>query len=223
MPPLPTHEQLLNLTHALLANAAALVDDASLLHEHGRHPRAYALAALSGEELGKVYLCLEALLPSEEFDGSRFWSNWRLHGNKLESARAYAAAFVDDLDTLDIDRLGSDAKLIGTQKLAAMYVDFNGQEPLTPDRIGAADAAALIATTRRSIDHAEVALGGLTSDVLPAMQALTPALTTVFDGITSDKAPLQVLAELRRLLVEAPEMTADQLIELLTSNLPPTG
>lgn len=66
MRPIPCREDLLALMHALLANASDLVDDAELLLENARFPRAYALAALGGEELGKIYLCLDALLPLGE-------------------------------------------------------------------------------------------------------------------------------------------------------------
>lgn len=97
---------------ALLTNAAALIDDASLLYENTRYPRAYALAALAGEELGKVYLCLDAVLTDEVHEPKQFWKRWREHGDKLDSARAYAAAFVDDLSALDVDELGPDARRI---------------------------------------------------------------------------------------------------------------
>jgi AbiV family abortive infection protein len=42
----------------IVANAARLLRDAKLLNEHGRHASAFALAALSLEEIGKVILRL---------------------------------------------------------------------------------------------------------------------------------------------------------------------
>lgn len=217
MRPVPTHDQLLELMTALLANAGTLVDDASLLFENDRFPRAYALAALAGEELGKVYLCLDALLASEDVDGKQFWWTWRQHGDKLDSMRAYAAAFVDDLESLNVDQLGPDARRIGTQKLSAIYVDFDGHDVLKPDRVAEVDAADLLQTTRLSVDHAQEALAGLSVDVVAAAHALAPELSEFFDRFFQDKEPEQVLAELRGLLVEVPGMTAEEIVGLLMS------
>jgi AbiV family abortive infection protein len=85
MPQVPERDDLLSLMDALLSNAESLADDARLLHENGRFPRAYALAALAGEELGKVYLCLDALLSSDGVDARQFWWGWRHHGDKLDA------------------------------------------------------------------------------------------------------------------------------------------
>src|SRR5688572_19080839 len=101
-------------------------DDAALLYENERYARAYALAALAGEELGKVYLCLDAVLTAEGSEPRQFWRAWREHGDKLDSARAYAAAFIEDLRALDVEQLAPDARAIAAQKLSAIYVDFDG-------------------------------------------------------------------------------------------------
>lgn len=57
-------------------------------------------------------------------------------------------------------RLGPDAKCIGTQKLSAIYVDFDGRGPLKPERVTEVDAAELLQSARLSVDHAQQALGG---------------------------------------------------------------
>lgn len=216
MQTVPNHEQLVGLISALLENAAALADDAALLYANDRYARAYALAALAGEELGKVYLCLEAVLTTESLEPRQFWKAWREHGDKLDSARAYAAAFIDDLGALDVDRLASDARRTAAQKLSAIYVDFDGERTLTPERICGAEAERLLETTRASIVHARQELAGLTMDVAGAIHALGPALSAFFDEQSQGKMPTEVVGQLRQLLLDVRDMTPQQVLELLT-------
>lgn len=196
-----------------MANATALVEDASLLFENERYPRAYALAALASEELGKVYLCLESTL-RRDVEPKRFWKLWREHDDKLDSARAYAAAFIDDLGALDLGQLRATAGRIGAQKLSAIYVDFDGNRPLTPDHVGRDEAAGLLKTAQLSIAHACEALAGLNMEVVAATRALSPVLPSVLDRLIQGKPREQAIADVRRFLVEVPEMTAADLINL---------
>lgn len=215
MQTVPSTEQLVGLISALLDNAAALAEDAALLYEDDRYARAYALAALAGEELGKVYLCLDAVLTADGSEPSRFWRAWREHGDKLDSARAYAAAFIEDLGALDVDQLAPDARTIAVQKLSAIYVDFDGERALTPERISGADAAQLLATTRASIEHARQALGGLSMDVAAALHVLGPTLSAFVDQQTQGKVPAEAVGLLRQLLHEVRGMPPEQVVELL--------
>lgn len=217
MRPVPSDEHLLELIGALIANATALAQDAALLLEHDRYPRAYALAALASEELGKVYLCLDAVLSRKEIEPKRFWKLWREHDDKLDSAGAYATAFIDDLEALDVDRLRGNAGRIGARKLSAIYVDFDGNKPLTPDLVGRDDAAQLLKTAQLSIAHASKALVGLNMEVVAATHALGPKLSTVLDRLTQDKPREQAIADVRQFLAEVPGMTEDQLINLFKS------
>jgi AbiV family abortive infection protein len=213
--PVPSNDQLQSLIPALLSNASSLLDDAALLLRHGRAPRAFALAALAGEELGKVYLCLSALLPGDEIEGKQFWWAWRHHGDKVDSMRSYAAAFVDDLESLAVDRLGAEAEAIAAKKLSAFYVDFDGTTVEVPEQVSLEEAQTLLEATRRSVEHAGRYLGGMTPDVLEAIHDLAPLLAPFFDQLTNDRAPKDVLADFRQLLRELPEMSVDELIALL--------
>lgn len=217
MRPVPERDQLLALTHALQSNAQSLLDDASLLYEHGRFPRAYALAALAGEELGKIYLCLDALLSRGKIDGQEFWWGWRQHGEKLVSMRAYAAAFIEDLDDLKVEQLGPDARRIGATKMSALYVDFDGHQPLLPDHVTDSEAAELLLRTRLSLRHLEGALAGLKPVVVEAAHALGPALEAFFGQVMNDRPPQEVLAELRQFVLSAPDMTVEDVMALLTA------
>jgi AbiV family abortive infection protein len=211
----PERDHLLALVGALIANARTLLDDASLLLEHGRFPRAYALAALAGEEVGKVYLCLDALLSPGPVDPRQFWWGWRQHGDKLDSMRAYTAAFVQDLDDLVVEQLGPDARRVSERKLSALYVDFDGNEPVTPNCVTEGEAADLLRQTRLAIGHLEGALSGLNSVVVDAIHELGPALEAFFDQVVDDRPPQEVLAELRQLLLDLPGMDINELSGLL--------
>jgi AbiV family abortive infection protein len=220
MPTVPSNQHLVDLISAFLENAAALAEDAALLYENDRYARAYALAALAGEELGKVYLCLESVLKADGAEPRQFWRAWREHGDKLGSARAYAAAFIDDLGALDVDQLAPDARTVAAQKLSAIYVDFDGESALTPARISGDDAAQLLETTRTSIAHARQELAGLTMDVVVASHVLGPALSAFFDKQIDGKVPAEALGELRQLLHDVRGMTPEQVLELLRAQQP---
>ena len=110
------------LAQALLDNSRALVDDADLLLEHGRHPRAAALALMAMEELSKVQLCLEAMTEGTPVPESRSKA-WTDHRGKFSSARAFELAFLDESPDLDPTRV---KKLVAEDqqtKLACLYVD----------------------------------------------------------------------------------------------------
>jgi AbiV family abortive infection protein len=223
MPHVPERDDLLLLMDALLSNAESLADDARLLRDNARFPRAYALAALAGEELGKVYLCLDALLSSDGVDAREFWWGWRHHGDKLDSMQAYAAAFIEDLDELDVDRLATGAHRVGAQKLSALYVDFSDGQILIPDRISESDATDLLRRNRLSIDHLRAALAGLNAEVVEVAHALGPVLETFFGQVIDARAPQEVIAELRQLVHSLPNMTGDEISSLLISRIEEAG
>jgi hypothetical protein len=68
---MPTADQLRQLKHAAEQNAEDLTADARVLLDAGRFPRAYALAVLALEELGKAQLCHDGLYvePNPEHPG----------------------------------------------------------------------------------------------------------------------------------------------------------
>lgn len=216
MRPLPATDGLVAIIRALLGNATALLEDAELLYDHQRYPRAYALAALGWEELGKVYLCLDVLL-TRDVDPKSFWKLWREHGDKLASARAYAAAFVDDLDQLDVERLSAEARQVGRRKLECLYVDFDGVRPLNPERVGQGEAAQMLSSVRRSVGHAKRSLGTLTLEALSAIEAFTPELIALVEQVEVPDDPQQTLSALRQLIARAPNMTPEELAVLLRS------
>lgn len=67
----PANDELLKLVHALV-NGGGLAADARLLLENERYARNYALAALAGEELGKIEFCLDWLLGTPTLSHKQF-------------------------------------------------------------------------------------------------------------------------------------------------------
>jgi AbiV family abortive infection protein len=119
-------EQLGVIGRKSLDNAVALLDDADLLLEHARFPRASALAVLAAEEFGKMLMAFGALSlePGDEQGWRRFWRRFKGHNPKYANAAMMLDAFVPEedvsgyLEAMDEFVSGSIA-----QKMAGFYVD----------------------------------------------------------------------------------------------------
>ena len=132
---LPSEEMALSLIHALLANATELVGDARLLLGERRPPRAYALAVLAIEELGKTYPCLLIMLGDPSLTARAFWAGWRRRAEKIDSAWAYHTAFLAVLEAIDFSRLGEVPVEMGSVKMRGFYVDLVDQGIQAPAAI----------------------------------------------------------------------------------------
>lgn len=176
--------QLLLVGHHAVANGMELLDDASLLLEHERWPRAHALAVLALEELGKAGVCLGALL----YDGTQaeqFWKDFTHHPTKLLNAGAILAFLGSDNTSATADavaQIEKEAKREHVRKLRGLYVDLSTsgdvQRPADVDE----DAA------RRVVDRVRAVLdllgpawtSGAVLDRLDELEAHGDELRTVF-------------------------------------------
>jgi AbiV family abortive infection protein len=136
-PPIPPRDDLLALYSATEENALALITDAETLVEAGRFPRAYALATLALEELGKGHLCLLAVvwpeIPPEEF-----WDDFRDHKGKLARAYDYDAFRRPEpygTMTQHESKKKKFSSLGQSRKLNGLYVDYKRGKILRPSRI----------------------------------------------------------------------------------------
>ena len=70
-----------------LANACALVEEASILFKAQHYPRSYALAHLACEELGKVMMLASIGIESRlgTANWSKFWRRFRSHKEKTKN------------------------------------------------------------------------------------------------------------------------------------------
>ena len=156
--PLPPRDDLIALIQVSLRNAGDLLDDARLLLDAGRPPRAHALATLALEEIGKASLCMLALLPwPEPFYGSSskggFWAAWQDHAVKLGWALGFLGLIVRESAgpaTEAIERLQGAARDGHLRKLDGFYVDYREGKILSPAQVSAA-AARQIADDARAL------------------------------------------------------------------------
>jgi AbiV family abortive infection protein len=208
----PTSEQLVDLVHVLLRNAADLTDDARTLLEQRRWARTYALAALAGEELGKVGLCLEVLLDPAPMDGKSFARAWRSHGEKLASMTAYRVAFVDDPGEVDLARLKVGTDEVCRRKMSAIYVDITDAGTVeTPCEINATEAVALLERVEGAVEHAGGVLNTLSMDLVATTRELTPQILAPVDEYLDGLEPNEVIVALRDLMTRLPLLSDAQL------------
>jgi len=103
---IPDPEVLVELQNVVARNAAALLEDARLLFEAQRYPRAFALSALAFEELGKAALCLGPLLPGVfEMTDKQFSNEWRPNKFNLYVEPAIGDVRHQKLTSADLDKL----------------------------------------------------------------------------------------------------------------------
>jgi AbiV family abortive infection protein len=121
-----------------LQNASELVEEAQLLFEHGRWSRAVFLCCISGEELGKCFMSLSAVVNRKagRFDENRYIRRFRTHQEKTGLLHFFEDIFVSSSDVpaqvLDID---AQTLLTEKVKLAALYCDFYGVQPCAPSEL----------------------------------------------------------------------------------------
>ena len=142
---------------AIARNAAALLNDAEFLFEHGRYARAAALAVLAGEEAGKFWLV--------KFDPA-WQQKFHLHPAKLSTTARFQLAEATGViskstrDLRDTYNAVPDhpeytawvkrAQAFASKKEAGLYVDFDDKDEPT------AVAGQETATECLAYDRAEV-------------------------------------------------------------------
>jgi len=143
-----TNDQLHDLARAAGENALDLISDARLLLDADRFPRAYALAVLALEEVGKVELCGEVV--AGELDQRDFRREWRHHDPKL-----WRAHLPGILLAPSADRVFADPKTDHVSRLRGLYVDFPatpGDPPHKPADITPAEAREIVVHVELIVD-----------------------------------------------------------------------
>lgn len=214
------------LTQALLNNARDLAADARLLFEHERFARCYALAALAGEELGKIAICLDWLFGDSTSSLKETRRAWQSHDDKLSSLVAYRAAFIDDPAGIRPESLRDEAREVAGRKLDALYVDVRDGVIKTPAQVAAADAKQLLGQVEDAVSHAVEHLRPMTSEVASAIEVLAPQFVAPLSAFIDSLSPQDAVEALRRLVSTAQTFTdqewadalqGDRVLELLAS------
>ena len=158
-PPLPSRDDLLALLRAALTNAKGLLDDAELLADARRFPRALALATLSWEELSKADLCVPAAALTE-ITADYFWEHFRDHEGKLARVHAFGTFMQPKplYPTEDwIRNINSMSKSSQNLKERSLYVDYRRGKILTPSQVTERVARKQIKAVREALIFAEKA------------------------------------------------------------------
>jgi AbiV family abortive infection protein len=119
-------------------NASELVEEAQLLFEHRHWGRAVFLCCISGEELGKCFISLSAVVNrrSGAFDERRYKQRLRDHREKAASLNLFEDIFVSSSDVPVLaSEIGADTDVIGKVKVASWYCDFYGVRPHRPSEL----------------------------------------------------------------------------------------
>jgi AbiV family abortive infection protein len=136
---------------AALQNAQDIIGDARLLLDHGRKPRACALAVLAREEAAKaIVCCILPMLPDEAIEHFAwpFAQINRTHSLKLEMAGVIAHVlefFMGGPDApsrypSELEVLAADAKTDNSRKQQGFYVGFQDGKILLPSGLSDQDA-----------------------------------------------------------------------------------
>jgi AbiV family abortive infection protein len=127
-----------------MGNAEALLDDALVLFEAGRFPRAHALATLACEELAKSHHCLYAMWTP--CSPKWFWARFNDHEVKLESSQFSTVLASGDLSSERVvsGRVRDGSRSTHVRKLRALYVDFRDGVIQVPTEISQREALEMI-------------------------------------------------------------------------------
>jgi AbiV family abortive infection protein len=129
---------------ACYANAEALIDDATVLAQAERLPRAIAITVLALEELAKIPdlsdTAVFAAVRSDQSGWALFWKRWRNHQSKQGRIVNYGRATGLDADIDLFSNPGPYATLLPTDlgrsldvlKLRSLYVDYWGERFVVP-------------------------------------------------------------------------------------------
>lgn len=112
---------------AVFANALELIKDAKRLRRVKSYARAYALAKLAQEEIGKIYLldlaAMLAFVDAKNADWAPFWRAWRDHKTKSLFMKLPFAPHAINSERIDAEE---------NAKLAALYVEIDHGEFTIP-------------------------------------------------------------------------------------------
>lgn len=130
-------------------NALQLADEGQVLLKKGRHARAYALAELGAEELGKLLMVSNVAVfaaLNESVNWARFWRRFYDHSPKASNIALldflFGSKFSEwargDLDAVKADaagikEAGRQAAIMTIAKNRALYVDWRVGTLLTPE------------------------------------------------------------------------------------------
>ncbi len=131
-------EQLIHGRLKALQNAIDLINDAECLFKQGRWARSAFLSQIAIEELGKYLMIMGAIgnLIAGQIDWGKFWKRFVSHREKTGNIFFLDAALSpsqEDKEILrDFEEADTDTTEFLREKLASLYVDFQGDRFILP-------------------------------------------------------------------------------------------
>lgn len=135
---------------------------------------------------------------------------WQNHSEKLASLRAYEAAFIDAPSALQPAQLQAEIRELGRKKMAVLYVDFDDDGIVTPKEVTSLEAEDLLERVNRAVHHATEVFRQLSSEVMPATEAVAPELLTTLGQYFDGMAPVRLIEEMRALLARIRTISASE-------------
>jgi AbiV family abortive infection protein len=120
-----------------LENATELVKEAKVLFAHNHWSRVVFLCSIAGEELGKCFISLTAVvnLMTGRFNEKRYRERFRVHREKTGVLNFFEEFFVSSATFVDVGKIESDTEKLEKLKLASLYCDFYPSQPYAPSEI----------------------------------------------------------------------------------------
>ena len=129
-------KQIAMAMHLCYMNAKALLDEAKLLKENGRHARAISLAILALEEFGKIPLICDVIMHGAHDTNAwrKFWQAFRSHRTKQIVCSTYGNKFLRVVgNKYEVEFPVGTEPLIDKFKQLGFYVSFFEDQFILPE------------------------------------------------------------------------------------------
>lgn len=137
-------EQLENAYIVVYQNAIDLLEEAKILYNNQRYARAYFLAQISFEEIGKLPIILHETTRAtfkEEHDWKKFYRRLRSHNAKNEMNVIFNAFLEKPNLDWDFKEIKDEVKRLNILKNASLYSDLDGSKFVKPSSVVSKDSA----------------------------------------------------------------------------------
>lgn len=135
------------LEHAYIMvyeNASELLEEASILYDNERYARAYFLAQIAHEEIGKLPMILHEATRAankEKHDWKKFYKRLRSHAAKNQVNVVFDNLLEEPNFNWDFKEIKNDVKRLNILKNASLYSDLDENKFVKPSAIVNKDSA----------------------------------------------------------------------------------
>ena len=153
-----------------LQNAEQLIEEAEILYERERWPRVVFLCQIAGEELGKCFISLTAIvrIVNGTFEEDVYRKRCRTHRSKTGMTDFFESlVFSEQPLTEFLEQRKGRIERFESLKLASLYTDFVADVPVSPNElIGRELASGMLLLAQNRVKHFGLAVKPLLDRVL---------------------------------------------------------